>query len=263
MGRLPMPASPSVAFRYSGWQQLRGSVHRPAVPLDDFVAAMVDEVARAWEARPGSWQSRCHPDPERRGGRQEARRSNAGIRKRATGEVTTWPAERAGFGHRDSTSAVTRRTTSCWRSPSTYRSAQRPIRYAELARTLAQVGESTRPLTCGRRCWTCAGQGDGARSCRCRHPAASVRSSPTRSSTWPRRCSGWLQPDGGKTSAGVTEQPVYKGFRLPGSDGLALSTPGSDQSRQRNHAVARSRPRSGDGLRRRFGWVEPEPVLWG
>ena len=264
-------------MRARGWQQHADQfIVSAGTPWDDFVAAMVDEGRAGVEALsgiPGSVGATPIQNVGAYG--QEVAESIAGMRvlERATGEVTTWPAERAGFGYRDSTfkrhpadHVVLAVAFDLPVGPSA------PIRYAELARTLGvQVGESV-PVAHVRAAVLDLRRGKGMvldpadADTRC---VGSFFTNPFVDRV-PEGAPGWLQPDGRyKTSAAwlIEHAGVHKGFRLPGSDvavsskhTLALTNRGSGTTQQLLDLAREIRGR----VEGRFGVrLEPEPVLWG
>jgi len=206
---------------------------------------------------------------------QEVAGCIAGMRvlERDTGEVTTWPAQRAGFGYRASVFksqpgrfVVLAVAFDLPEGPSA------PVRYAELARTLGvDVGtrvpvSEVRDAVLGLR----AGKGmvldpddPDTRSVGSFFTNPVVEHAPAGAPAWP-------QPGGGvKTSAAwlIEHSGIHKGFALPGSrigvsskHTLALTNRGGGTTEEllalARHIADRVRGRFGVGLR-------PEPVLWG
>jgi UDP-N-acetylmuramate dehydrogenase len=268
---------PVLLMRATGWQQYGDQfIVSAGTQWDEFVAAMVTEGRSGIEALsgiPGSVGATPIQNVGAYG--QEVAESIAGLRvlDRTTGEVTTWPADRAGFGYRDSIFK---------RNPADHvvlavafdlpLGSSSPIRYAELARTLGvQVGESV-PVADVRAAVLDLRRGKGMVLDPSDPDTRSVGSFFTNPivDAVPDGAPGWPQPDGRyKTSAAwlIEHAGIHKGFRLPGSEvavsskhTLALTNRGSGTTRQLLDLAREIRGR----VQERFGVrLEPEPVLWG
>lgn len=268
---------PVLLMRAHGWQQHGDQfIVAAGTVWDEFVAAMVAEGRRGIEALagiPGSVGATPIQNVGAYG--QEVAESIAGMRvlDRASGEITTWPAERAWFGYRDSRFK---------RNPADHVvlavafdlpvGSSAPIRYAELARTLGvQVGESV-PVADVRAAVLDLRRGKGMVLDPADADTRSVGSFFTNPfvDQVPEGAPGWPQPDGRhKTSAAwlIEHAGIHKGFRLPGSDvavsskhTLALTNRGGGTTAQLLDLAREIR----DRVQARFGVrLEPEPVLWG
>ncbi len=206
---------------------------------------------------------------------QEVAQTIAGLRvlDRQTGEITTWPAERAEFAYRDSIFK---------RQPQSHvilavafelpRDDSAPIRYAELARTLGvEVGERAagpavrEAVLRLRRAKGMVLDPNDRDTC----SAGSFFTNPLVDAV-PDGAPAWPQPDGRiKTSAAwlIENSGVGKGFRLPGSQAavssrhtLALTNIGDATTNQLLDLAREIRSR----VVRAFGIeLKPEPVFWG
>lgn len=243
---------------------------------DAFVAEMVAAGRRGIEALSGI-PGTVGATPVQNVGAygQEVAETIAGVRVlvRDTGEVTTWPAQRAAFGYRTS-----------WfkRHPDEYvvlavafdlpEGDSSPIRYAELARTLGvEVGGSA-PLAMVREAVLALRRSKGMvldpsdpDTC----SAGSFFTNPIVDAA-PAGAPAWPQPDGRvKTSAAwlIEQAGVGKGFALPAAQvavsskhTLALTNKGGGTTAELLELARAVRER----VRQRFGiTLVPEPVLWG
>lgn len=242
---------------------------------DDFVAEMVAAGRCGIEALsgiPGSVGATPVQNVGAYG--QDVAQTIAGLRVliRSTGEITTWPAERAQFAYRDS--AFKRQPDAFVVLAVAFElpvGLSAPIGYAELARSLgaelgervpvADVREAVLELRRGKGMVIDPGDPD-TRS------AGSFFTNPFVAEI-PEGAPGWPQPDGRmKTSAAwlIEHAGIHKGFALPGS-GAAVSSKHTLALTNRGGTTAdlldlarHIRQRVHD----RFGIVlQPEPVMWG
>lgn len=268
---------PVVHVRTSGIAQHGDQfIVEAGVEWDTFVAQMVDAGRSGIEALSGI-PGTVGATPVQNVGAygQEVADTIAGVRVlvRATGEVTTWPAQRAGFGYR---------TSVFKQNPEQYVvlavafdlpvAGSAPIRYAELARALGVEAGSSAPLADVREAVLALRRGKGmvldpadpdTRS------AGSFFTNPVVDAA-PDGAPAWPQPDGRvKTSAAwlIEQAGVGKGFALPGSHvavsgkhTLALTNRGEGTTAELLELAAVIR----DRVVARFGIeLHPEPVLWG
>lgn len=270
-------AEPVVRITASGYSQHGDQfVVAAGTSWDGFVAEMVGHGRYGVEALSGI-PGRVGATPIQNVGAygQEVAQTIAGLRVliRTTGEVTTWPAARAGFGYR----------TSLFKQyPDDYVvlavafdlpvGDSAPVRYAELARTLGVVPGARVPVAAVREAVLGLRRGKGmvldpadpdTRS------AGSFFTNPVVEAA-PEGAPAWPQPDGRvKTSAAwlIEQAGVHKGFGLPGSrvavsgkHTLALTNRGGGTTRELLELARHIRSR----VRDRFGvTLQPEPVLWG
>ena len=268
---------PVVRIRTSGVQQHGDQfVVEAGVDWDSFVADMVAAGRAGVEALSGI-PGTVGATPVQNVGAygQEVADTIAGVRVlvRDTGEVTTWPAQRVGFGYRSSEFK---------RQPDDHvvlavafdlpEGNSSPVRYAELARTLGvNVGESA-PLSEVRNAVLGLRRGKGmvldpedpdTRSAGSFFTNPIVASAPDGAPAWP-------QPDGRvKTSAAwlIEQAGVGKGFALPGSQvavsgkhTLALTNRGGGTTVGLLELARAIR----DRVHERFGiTLVPEPMMWG
>jgi UDP-N-acetylmuramate dehydrogenase len=268
---------PVVLLRHGGWTRHGDQfVVAAGTPWDEFVEAMVGEGRCGVEALsgiPGSVGATPIQNVGAYG--QEVAESIAGMRvlERDSGQVTTWPADRASFGYR---------TSAFKRDPGSYvvlavafelpNGLSAPVKYAELARTLGVEAGARVPVGEVR---------EAVLTLRARKGMVLDPADPdTRSvgsfftnpvvRTPPDGAPAWAQPGGGvKTSAAwlIEHAGVHKGFRLPGSavavsgkHTLALTNRGGGTAQQVLELARHIR----DRVRTVHGIVlEPEPVLWG
>ena len=268
---------PVIHIATSGWQRHGDQfIVAAGTAWDTFVAAMVAEGRYGVEALsgiPGSVGATPIQNVGAYG--QEVADTIAGLRvlERATGEITTWPAARAGFGYRDSLfkrEPGKRVVLAVAFDLPVGDSA--PVRYAELARSLGVPAGARVPVARVREAVLELRRGKGM-VLDARDPdTCSVGSFFTNPlvEQAPAGASGWPQPDGRvKLSAAwlIENAGVHKGFRLPGSrvavsakHTLALTNRGGGTTEELL-ALAREIRRRVD---ERFGVrLEPEPVLWG
>ncbi|MEZ5186743.1 MAG: UDP-N-acetylmuramate dehydrogenase [Candidatus Nanopelagicales bacterium] len=265
-----------VRITASGWIQHDDQfIVAAGTPWDEFVAAMVDQGRSGIEALSGVPGSAGATPVQNVGAYgQEVAETIAGLRvlDRRSGEVTTWPAGRAGFGYRDSVFK---------RHPADYvvlavafdlpEGSSAPIRYSELARALdVEVGQRA-PLAAVRETVLRLRRGKGMVLDPDDPDTCSVGSfftNPVVESV-PEGAPGWPQPDGRvKTSAAwlIERAGVHKGFALPGSavavsskHTLALTNRGGGTTVQLLDLAREIRHR----VEARFGIrLHPEPTLW-
>ncbi|MFN8185336.1 MAG: UDP-N-acetylmuramate dehydrogenase [Candidatus Nanopelagicales bacterium] len=268
---------PVVRITTSGWQQHGDQfIVAAGTPWDTFVAAMVAEDRTGVEALsgiPGSVGATPIQNVGAYG--QEVAETIAGLRvlDRASGEITTWPAARAGFGYRDSIFKREREAqvvlAVAFDLP---RGASAPVRYAELARKLGVDQGARVPVADVREAVLHLRRGKGMVLDPDDPDTCSVGSFFTNPvvDQVPDGAPGWPQPDGRvKTSAAwlIEHAGVHKGFALPGSGvavsskhTLALTNRGTGTTAEVLELAREIRAR----VLARFGVVlEPEPVLWG
>lgn len=270
-------AEPVVLLRHRGWRRHADQfVVAAGATWDEFVEAMVEQGRFGVEALsgiPGSVGATPIQNVGAYG--QEVAETIAGMRvlERDSGQVTTWPADRAGFGYR---------TSVFKRDPGRHvvlavafelpvgRSA--PVKYAELARTLdvevgarvpvGRVREAVLALRAGKGMVLDPADAD-TRS------VGSFFTNPVVEQA-PAGAPAWAQPGGGfKTSAAwlIEHAGVHKGFSLPGSEiavsgkhTLALTNRGGGTAEQVLELARHMR----DRVDTAYGIVlEPEPVMWG
>jgi UDP-N-acetylmuramate dehydrogenase len=268
---------PVVRITASGWTQHHDQfIVAAGTPWDDFVAAMVEAGRYGVEALSGIPGSAGATPIQNVGAYgQEVSETIAGLRvlDRRTGEITTWPAARAGFGYRDSFFK---------RNPGSYvvlavafdlpKGPSAPIKYAELARELGVETGGQAPLDQVRETVLRLRAGKGMVLDPEDPDTCSVGSFFTNPFVQeaPAGAPGWAQPDGRiKTSAAwlIENAGIHKGFRLPGSQvavsgkhSLALTNRGGGTTAQLLDLAREIRSR----VEGRFGiTLEPEPVLWG
>jgi UDP-N-acetylmuramate dehydrogenase len=268
---------PVIRIATSGWQRHGDQfIVAAGTVWDDFVAAMIAEGRYGVEALsgiPGSVGATPIQNVGAYG--QEVAGTIAGLRvvDRATGEITTWPAARAGFGYRDS---IFKREPGTWVVLAVAFDLpvgdSSPVRYAELARSLgvpvgarvpvARVRDAVLELRRGKGMVLDDGDPD----------TCSVGSFFTNPlvEVPPSGAPGWPQPDGRvKVSAAwlIENAGVHRGFHLPGSrvavsskHTLALTNRGGGTTEELLGLAREIRRRVDE----RFGVrLEAEPVLWG
>jgi UDP-N-acetylmuramate dehydrogenase len=241
---------------------------------DDFVAEMVGEGRFGIEALsgiPGSVGATPIQNVGAYG--QEVAETIAGIRVlvRATGEITTWPASRAGFGYRSSLFKTHSEDhvvlAVAFELPS---GLSAPVRYAELARRLGVEAGTRVPVAEVRAAVLELRRGKGmvldpadpdTRS------AGSFFTNPFVEQV-PDGAPGWPQPDGRvKTSAAwlIEHAGIHKGFSL--GMGAAVSSKHTLALTNRGGTTAdllelaryiRARVIEEFGIE-----LHPEPVMWG
>ncbi|MFN8183304.1 MAG: UDP-N-acetylmuramate dehydrogenase [Candidatus Nanopelagicales bacterium] len=268
---------PVIRIATSGWQRHGDQfIVAAGTPWDAFVAAMVAEGRCGVEALsgiPGSVGATPIQNVGAYG--QEVAETLAGLRvlDRATGEITTWPAARAGFGYRDSVfkrQPGTRVVLAVAFDLPVGDSA--PVRYAELAKSLGVEVGARVPVARVREVVLELRRGKGMVLDAADPDTCSVGSFFTNPlvAVPPAGAPGWPQPDGRvKISAAwlIENAGVHKGFHLPGSrvavsskHTLALTNRGGGTTAELL-ALARAIRARVDA---RFGVrLEPEPVLWG
>jgi UDP-N-acetylmuramate dehydrogenase len=268
---------PVVRIRTAGFTQHGDQfVVAAGVDWDGFVAEMVAAGRHGVEALsgiPGSVGATPVQNVGAYG--QEVADTIAGMRVlvRRTGEVTTWPAARAGFGYRDS--VFKRRPEEhvvlavAFDLPV---GDSAPVRYAELARAVGVEQGQRVPVAAAREAVLGLRRGKGmvldpsdpdTRSAGSFFTNPIVHAAPEGAPAWP-------QPDGRvKTSAAwlIEHSGIAKGFALPGSHvavsgkhTLALTNRGGGTTAELLELARHVR----DRVRHRFGVeLHPEPVLWG
>ncbi|HPE11439.1 MAG: UDP-N-acetylmuramate dehydrogenase [Actinobacteria bacterium] len=268
---------PVVRITASGWTRHDDQfIVAAGTPWDEFVAAMVEAGRYGVEALSGIPGSAGATPIQNVGAYgQEVSETIAGLRvlDRRSGEITTWPAARAGFGYRDSFFK---------RNPGSYvvlavafdlpKGSSAPIKYAELARELGVETGRRAPLRNVRETVLRLRAGKGMVLDAEDPDTCSVGSFFTNPfvEVVPEGAPGWAQPDGRiKTSAAwlIENAGVHKGFRLPGAQvavsskhTLALTNRGGGTTAQLLDLAREIRSR----VEGRFGiTLEPEPVLWG